>query len=133
MIIAIIIISMFAAFFIMLESKAKNIGSISGAEYDYLTIGDYRYERTEDAPVSRTDKGKLLGTATDGDTRFYIYAVKRGTMNISIAAGNGKDGFTNSRTQNNPRFFTFSSLHSPTMISLDVLRQGNGRISFCHF
>ncbi len=56
--------------------RGNNIGTINGAEWDYLTIEDCKYERVDNAPVSGTDKGHLLGIATNGEKQFYIYTIK---------------------------------------------------------
>ena len=54
---------------------APVIGTIHGPEWDVLTVDGVSYERTDSAPVHGTDKGKFLGIATSGDTRFRIYEI----------------------------------------------------------
>ena len=51
------------------------IGTISGAENEKITIGDDIYEKTYDAPVSRSDKGKYLGTVTNGKIKMRVYEI----------------------------------------------------------
>ena len=49
------------------------IGSISGAENEKITIGNSVYEKTQDAPVSRSDRGKYLGTVSNGKIKMRVY------------------------------------------------------------
>ena len=49
------------------------IGMISGAENEKITIGAGIYEKTYDAPVSRSDKGKYLGTVTNSKIKMRVY------------------------------------------------------------
>ena len=49
------------------------IGSISGAENEKITIGNDVYEKTHDAPVSRSDKGKYVGTVSNGKIKMRVY------------------------------------------------------------
>ena len=59
---------------------AKEIGTISGPEYDYIIIdGDtYISERSAsvDIPYDRSDKGRHLGVIKSGDHVFHIYEIK---------------------------------------------------------
>lgn len=56
---------------------APVIGSISGAEWECLTVDGTKYEIDYAAPVNRTDKGAFLGIATNGDVKFRIYSIKK--------------------------------------------------------
>ena len=49
------------------------IGTISGAENEKITIRNDVYEKTYDAPVSRADKGKYLGTVTNSKIKMRVY------------------------------------------------------------
>lgn len=59
---------------------AKEIGTISGPEYDYITIDGITYvsERSAsiDIPYDRSDKGRHLGIIKSGEHVFHIYEVK---------------------------------------------------------
>jgi len=55
---------------------APVIGTIQGAEWEYLSIGEECYEITYDAPVNGTDKGSFRGIVTSGETRFRVYTIK---------------------------------------------------------
>ena len=55
---------------------APVIGTVSGAEWEYLTVDGTEYELDHAAPVNGTDKGSFLGIATSGDLRFRIYSIK---------------------------------------------------------
>ena len=55
---------------------AKEIGTISGAEYDYITIDGVTYELDHNHDFSNADKGKYLGVIRSGDNTFRIYSVK---------------------------------------------------------
>ena len=49
------------------------IGTISGAENEKITIGNDVCEKTYDAPVSRSDKGKYLGAVTNSKIKMRVY------------------------------------------------------------
>ena len=51
------------------------IGTISGAENEKITTGNDVYEKTYDAPVSRADKGKYLGTVTNSKIKMRVYEI----------------------------------------------------------
>ena len=51
---------------------APVIGTVSGTEWEYLTVAGREYELDHAAPVNGTDKGSFLGIATSGDLRFRI-------------------------------------------------------------
>ena len=55
---------------------AKEIGTISGAEYDYITMDDITYEIDHNHDFSSADKEKYLGVIRSGDNTFRIYSVK---------------------------------------------------------
>ena len=55
---------------------APVIGTVSGAEWEHLTVGGMDYEIDHAAPVNGTDKGAFLGIATNGDLKFRIYSIK---------------------------------------------------------
>lgn len=55
---------------------SKEIGTISGAEYDYITIDGVIYEIDHKHDFSSADRGKYLGVIRSGDNIFRIYSVK---------------------------------------------------------
>ena len=57
-------------------SGAPVIGTIRGAEWEYLTVKGVEYELDHAAPVNGTEKGAFLGIATSGDLKFRIYSIK---------------------------------------------------------
>lgn len=63
---------------------AKVIGTISGPEYDYITIDDGTYEVDYNTGLFNTDKGKFLGIIRSGDHIFRIYSVKGDNENQYI-------------------------------------------------
>ena len=62
---------------------AKEIGTISGPEYDYITIDGVTYvseaSSSIDIPYDRSDKGRHLGIIKSGEHVFHIYEVKGDT------------------------------------------------------
>ena len=56
--------------------KDEPIGIISGAEYEYLTVGDEQYELCSDSPYHSSDKDKIIGRIKSGDITFHVYSVK---------------------------------------------------------
>lgn len=63
---------------------AKVIGTISGSEYDYITIDDVTYEVDYNTGLSNADKGKFLGIIRSGDNTFRIYSVEGDNENQYI-------------------------------------------------
>lgn len=59
---------------------AKEIGTISGPEYDYITIDGVTYVSEAssfiDIPYNRSDKGRHPGIIKSGEHVFHIYEVK---------------------------------------------------------
>ncbi len=55
---------------------AKIIGTVSGAEYEYITIDNKTYEIDFENNYSNADKGNFLGVIRNGDVTFRIYSVK---------------------------------------------------------
>jgi len=70
---ALLIIIVLALFNIRQLSGIPVIGSISGAENEKITIGNDVYEKTHDAPVSQSDKGKYVGTVSNGKIKMRVY------------------------------------------------------------
>ncbi|MBQ6835742.1 MAG: hypothetical protein IJO47_01670 [Clostridia bacterium] len=68
-----LIIIMLALFNIRQLLYIPVIGSIRGAENEKITIGNDVYEKTHDAPVSRSDKGKYVGTVSNGKIKMRVY------------------------------------------------------------
>lgn len=63
---------------------AKEIGTISGPEYEYITIDGVTYEADSNNDFSNADKGKYLGVIRSGDNTFRIYSVKGDKENLYI-------------------------------------------------
>lgn len=55
---------------------APVVGTITGPEWEYLTIEEENYKIAHDAPVNGTDKGAFIGLAANGAAEFRIYSVK---------------------------------------------------------
>ena len=56
--------------------KDESMGAISGAEYEYLTVGDQEYELCTDSPFHSSDKDKKIGKIKSGDMTLHVYSVK---------------------------------------------------------
>ena len=63
---------------LFLQSPGKNLGEISGPEWQTITVEGTEYRRMDDTKdLSAKDRGVLLGNVTDGEsTMFRVYAVK---------------------------------------------------------
>ena len=57
-------------------SREETIGTISGAEYQYLTIGEQEYVVDYNATVQGNEKDKYIGKVKSGDMTFKIYSIK---------------------------------------------------------
>lgn len=55
---------------------SKEIGTISGPEYDYITIDGVKYEVDYNTGFSSADRGKYMGIIRSGESTFRIYSVK---------------------------------------------------------
>ena len=55
---------------------AREMGTVTGPEWQFLTVGEERYEIDDQAPVHGTEKDRFLGIATSGSTRFRIYSIQ---------------------------------------------------------
>lgn len=67
---------MIAAVIYKQTAGATVIGTISGPEWEHLTVEGTEYEIDPAAPVNGTDKGSFLGIAISGDWRFRVYSIK---------------------------------------------------------
>ena len=55
----------------------RMIGTIHGAEWDTIVIGETEYVRVTDSGLGHSDRGAYLGTVSDGGkTTFRCYSVK---------------------------------------------------------
>ena len=54
----------------------KNIGTISGAEYECITIDEVKYFRDFEHDFSNADKGKYLGKISNSKITMRVYSVK---------------------------------------------------------
>ena len=61
---------------IVIARENRVIGSIKGAEWQRLVVGDTEYAITWDSGISWGERGRYLGKATDGRTTFRVFAVK---------------------------------------------------------
>ena len=52
------------------------VGTVSGAEYEFLTMDGEEYELCTDAPFHASDRGKKIGEIKSGDRTFHVYSVK---------------------------------------------------------
>ena len=61
-----------------LQSPGKNLGKISGPEWQTITVEGTEYRRMDETPnLSQKDRGTCLGNVTDGEsTMFRVYTVK---------------------------------------------------------
>lgn len=55
---------------------AKIIGTVSGTEYEYITIDNKIYIINFENNYSNADKGDFLGVIRNGDVTFRIYSVE---------------------------------------------------------
>lgn len=55
---------------------APVIGTVTGPEWERLTVNEVSYERNDQAPVNGSDRGRFMGIAMNGETRFRIYSIK---------------------------------------------------------
>ena len=46
------------------------IGTVTGPEWEHLTVNEVNYERDDHAPVNGTDRDRFIGIALNGETRF---------------------------------------------------------------
>jgi len=70
--------------FLMLAAVALNlcgcaadkfIGTISGAENEYITIGDVKYEKDTGSNFTSKDRGKYLGQVSNSSITMRVYSV----------------------------------------------------------
>ena len=64
----------------------KNIGKISGAENDCITIDNVKYNRETQHNFSNADKGKYLGKVSNAKITMRVYSVKGDTAGEYIYA-----------------------------------------------
>ncbi|MFG3708519.1 hypothetical protein ACGF7U_27830 [Micromonospora sp. NPDC047670] len=71
---------------------AKVIGTASGPEYEYITIGDKTYVMDFANNYSNADKGDFLGVVRGDEVTFRIYSVKGDEDSKYIYRLSGFDG-----------------------------------------
>ena len=59
--------------------ETKEIGTISGAENEYITIDGVKYVFDIDSGFSYTDKGKYLGKVSNSKITMKVYSVEGDT------------------------------------------------------
>lgn len=65
------------AFFLYKQTVgAPVVGTITGPEWEYMTVGGKTYVIAHDAPVNGTDKGPFIGIATNDAAKFRVYSIK---------------------------------------------------------
>ena len=69
-----LVVAVVAACTIMQNNR--NIGTIYGAEWEYITIGDVSYTRTQNTNFTAADKDKRLGKVSNDAVEFVVYTVK---------------------------------------------------------
>ena len=52
------------------------IGTVTGPEWERLTVNEVNYERDSHAPVNGADRDRFMGIALNGETRFRVYSIK---------------------------------------------------------
>lgn len=52
------------------------IGTIKGAEHDFIEIDGVRYAQNSDNDFSGADRGEYLGSVTDGNITMRVFSVK---------------------------------------------------------
>lgn len=55
---------------------APVIGTVTGPEWEHLTVNEVNYERDDHVPVNGTDRDRFIGIALNGETRFRVYSIK---------------------------------------------------------
>ena len=78
-IVIIVVIAIVSAAIISLIGSFRVIGTVSGAEFDYIVIDDVTYRINYNTGFSIADKGTFLGLVTNGDVIFRVYSVKGDT------------------------------------------------------
>ena len=63
----------------LVACDSKMIGSIGGAENEYITIGDVQYVLDTNNGFTQADKGNYLGTVSNSKITMKIYSVKGDT------------------------------------------------------
>ena len=72
--------------FELVACGGKTIGTISGAEDEYITIGDVEYILDSDNRFSNADKGNYLGEVSNSTITMKVYSVKGDTEGCYIYA-----------------------------------------------
>ena len=76
-IIAVVIISVILAVPLFnMVSQRPTIGTIKGAEHDFIEIDGVRYAQNSDNDFSGADRGEYLGSVTDGNITMRVFSVK---------------------------------------------------------
>ena len=76
-IIAVVIISVILAVPLFnMVSQRPIIGTIKGAEHDFIEIDGVRYAQNSDNDFSGADRGEYLGSVTDGNITMRLFSVK---------------------------------------------------------
>ena len=63
----------------MIMQNNRTIGTISGAEWEYITIGAVTYSRVEDTDLTEADKDRLWGKVSNDEVEFQVYTVEGDT------------------------------------------------------
>lgn len=66
--------------------SSKNIGKISGAENEYITIGNVQYVLDTNNDFSNADKSEYLGKVSNSKITMRVYSVKGDTEGEYIYA-----------------------------------------------
>lgn len=71
-----IIVAVVAIPLIKIAFQTPAIGTIKGAEHDFIEIDDVRYVHNSDNDFSGADHGEYLGSVTDGNITMRVFSVK---------------------------------------------------------
>ena len=71
-----IIAALVAIPFIKVAIQKPVIGTIKGAEHDFIEIDGVRYAQNSDNDFSGADRGEYLGSVTDGNITMRVFSVK---------------------------------------------------------
>ena len=54
----------------------RSVGTLTGLEYEHLTVGTQHYELCDYAPYTAAHRGRSLGRIQGGDNCCHLYAVQ---------------------------------------------------------
>lgn len=75
----IVLLLTMALLLVLVACGGKNIGEISGAENEYITIDNVQYVLDANNDFTQTDKEKYLGKVSNSQITMKVYSVKGDT------------------------------------------------------